>query len=416
MRNKGITHRMVAWLLGALATLAHAESGEHVHLEIQEGLDFSTMLRAALEQAPQTLETPVRAQQARDMQAAGNSLVAGRPSFIYNLIDDRWRDNTGMRQQDIGLQLPLWRPGERRQARALGERYQEQVTLWSRYLHWELAGRLRVALNEMQAAEAGLALEREAGNAAEELHRITQRLFEAGSLAQLDTLQTRTRLLEQQQRILEMEARMVDAERTIFILTGLDRRPAQPHSETLSSADDIPDDHPLLRLLQSDVVIAQGNVAQSARDAKGSPELTLGSHSERGDRFQPSNDSVMLSLSIPIGGKQLVDSRTSTARREQVDAEVELRRSRIELQRLLAEAEHGLFINEQMLPLAQEQNALAEQRRVMAQTAFEGGELTLAQVLAAARDAIGARQALRKLQLERDFLVSEYNQLIGVLP
>ncbi|HWK53746.1 MAG TPA: TolC family protein [Hyphomicrobiales bacterium] len=416
MRNKRIVHGAAALLLGTLAALARAEPGEHVHLEVQEGLDFSAMLQAALERAPQALETPVRAQQARGMQAAGNSLVAGRPSVIYNLIDDRWRDNTGLRQQDVGVQLPLWRPGERRQARALGENYQAQVTLWSTYLHWELAGRLRAALNELEAAQAGLELEREAGSAAEELHRITQRLFEAGSLAQLDTLQTRTLLLEQQQRILETEARMVDAERTIFILTGLDRRPAEPFSETLSGEDDIPDNHPLLRLLQSEVAIAQGNVAQSALDAKGSPQLTLGSHSERGDRFQPSNDSVMLSVSIPIGGRQLVDSRTSSARREQVDAEVELRRNRIELQRLLAEAEHGLFINEQALPLAQEQNTLAEQRRAMAESAFEGGELTLAQVLAAVQDAIGARQALRRLQLERDRLVSEYNQLIGVLP
>jgi outer membrane protein TolC len=389
---------------------------EHQHLVEVEGLDFAAMLEAAMQQAPQALEAPVREQQASDYAAAGKRLLAGRPSVVYNLVDDRWRDDTGLKQQEFGLQLPLWRPGERRDAQALGTHYEEQVALWSAYLRWDLAGRLRTTLMDLESAEAQLALEQEASRNAEELHRATERMFEAGSLAELDTLQTRNLLLQQQQKVLDADALMVDAERTFQVLTGLDRRPATAFSETRNAAEDVSDMHPLLQYMSSEVTLMRDHVQQTLLATKGNPQLTVGTHTERGDRLQTPNDSVMLQLSIPIGGKNFVNSQTSGARRQQVDAEVALRQNRIELQRLVHEAEHALFTIEQQLPLAEEQAALAEQRRVMAAGAFETGELTLTQVLIAVQDAIAARQTLTNMRLQQQRLVSEYNQYIGVLP
>src|SRR5690606_6122157 len=106
--------------------------------------------------------------------AAGSSLINGRASIVYNMLDDRWRDNrVGFRQIDMVVALPLWRPGERSDAKAMGKHYEEQVALWGDYLRWQLAGRLRGALNERAAAEAHLELEREAARAAEAVHDAT---------------------------------------------------------------------------------------------------------------------------------------------------------------------------------------------------------------------------------------------------
>jgi outer membrane protein TolC len=414
MRNRGGT-----WQLGALLLIAgqtFAAEMEHEHLAEVEGLDFATMLDAAVQTAPQSLEAPVREQQASDYSAAGNRLLAGRPSLVYNLVDDRLRDNTGLKQQEFGLQLPLWRPGERRDAQAMGQHYEEQVALWSSYLRWDLAGRLRTALMDLENAEAQLALEQEASRNAEELHRVTQRMFEAGSLAQIDTLQTRNLLLQQEQKVFEADAQMVDAERTFQVLTGLDRRPATAFAETRSALEEVGDTHPLIEYMNSEVTLMRDHVEQTQLANKGNPQLTIGTHSERGDRLQNYNDSVLLQLNIPIGGKNFVNSQTSTARRQQVDAEVALKQNRIELQRLVHEAEHALFTIEQQLPLAQEQADLAEQRRQMAERAFETGELTLTQVLASVQDAITTRQALTTMRLQQQRLISEYNQYIGVLP
>lgn len=416
MKYRGWTHPAALLLVGA-AQLSLAAGLDHEPLQPVEGLDFATLLEAAVQNAPQALETPVRAQQAADYVAAGSSLINGRASIVYNMLDDRWRDNrVGFRQIDMGVALPLWRLGERSDAKAMGKHYEEQVALWGDYLRWQLAGRLRAALNELAAAEAQLELEREAARAAEAVHDATERLFAAGSLARLDTLQTRTLLLEQQQRVLDAEARLVDAERTFQVLTGLNQRPAAPHAETLSSLEDIPETHPVLSYLRSEVTLAADKVRQSEIEAKGSPEITVGTHTDRADYASPTFDSVWISLSVPIGGKSVVQSRSSGARREHVDAEVALREGFIELQRLLHEAEHSLFVTSQTLPLVEERATLAEERRQMAERAFEAGELTLAQALNALQDAIAARQTLSDLRLEQQRLTSEYNQLIGVLP
>ncbi|MDR0780197.1 MAG: TolC family protein [Pseudomonadales bacterium] len=415
-----MSNRKGTWQLGvlllAVAGQNVAAAMEHEHLAEVEGLDFATLLNAAMQQAPQILEAPVREQQASDYAAAGKRLLAGRPNVIYNLIDDRWRDNLGLRQQEFGLQLPLWRPGERRDAQAMGAHYEEQVGLWSTYLRWNLAGRLRSALMDLESAEAQLALEEAASLNAQALHRATERMFEAGSLARLDTMQTRNMLLQQQQKVLDADARMVDAERNFRVLTGLDRRPASAFTETRSAEDAVSATHPLLDYLNSEVTVARDHVQQMLLTNKGSPQLTIGTHSERGDRFQATTGSVLVQLSVPLGSKNVVNSQTSAARRLQVDAEVALRQNRIELQRLVHEAEHALFTIEQQLPLAEEQADLAEQRRAMAQGAFEAGELTLAQVLSSVQDAIAARQALSNMHLQRLRLISEYNQYLGVLP
>ncbi|MDR2212902.1 MAG: TolC family protein [Pseudomonadales bacterium] len=414
MRHTRKIPQAIALLLsGALWAQAALAQLDHAPLTEVEGLDFATMLDAALQQAPQALETPVRAQQASDYAAAGGRFLAARPSLSYSIVDDRWRDNLGLRQQDFSVNLPLWRLGERRDAQALGAHYEEQVAQWSTYLNWSLAGFLRTALNDLESAEAQLALERQAAANAEELDRVTQRLFEAGSLAQLDTLQTRNLLLAQQQKVLDAEAFMVDSERTFQILTGLDRRPASLPPEERSPEEDPPDTHPLLRYMTSEVTLARDKVQQALQVNKGNPQLSIGTHSERGDRLQNSNDSVMLSISVPIGGGNIVNSATSNARRDQVNAEVALRQNRIELQRLLHEAEHSLYTVEQQLPLAEEQATLAEQRYTMAQNAFALGELTATQVVSAVQDLTTARQMLTTLRLQRQRFISDYNHLIG---
>jgi outer membrane protein TolC len=303
-----------------------------------------------------------------------------------------------------------------RAVRQQGEQYTQQVDVWQRNLLWQLSGEVRLRLADIESAELALQLESDATAAVQELLDVTQRLFAAGAVPRLDVLQAESLLLTQQQQLLAVEAEMVDAEREYSVLTGLRQRPALPHREALSPLAEPRDDHPWLRYLQSEVAVAEGNVRQSELSNKGSPQLTLGTRRDRGDRFQPYTDALAISLSVPIGGKSHVSSRTSAARMAQVDAEVQLHAARRELQRLLHEAEHALYVTQQTLPLAQQQAELGEQRSAMARAAFSAGELTLLQVLPAVQEAARAQRAWQQLQLREQRQIIEYNQFVGVLP
>lgn len=407
--------RLCGLLLAALPLVALGQVG-HAPLAKNPALTFDAVLAAALEHAPEHAEASVRREQANAYAAAGRSLLAGRPSLWLNHYNDSPLDATGQVETEYGVQLPLWRPGERRASQEYGARYDAQVAMWQDALKLDIAGSLRTALADMHEAEVLLGLERMATATAEEVLRTSEALFGAGAIARVEVMQSRHLLLEQQRRLYEAEAALVDSEIVYEYLTGLNERPAAQHTETQIALDDIGADHPLLRYLESEVAVLDGAVRQSEISAKGNPQLQIASRRERGDRFTPYTDSVNLALTIPFGGKAYVDSQTSAARRGKVDAEVRYRQAQRELERALHDAEHELFIVRQALPLAREQAALGTERETLARSAFEQAELALPQVLLAVQEAHAARRELALLEAREQRLVAEYNQLTGVLP
>jgi outer membrane protein, heavy metal efflux system len=404
-----------------LPALLHSVSGlaaqvEHEHLATSELLTFQAMFDSALAHSPEYLETPVRERQAGEFAATGKSWIAGRPSVQLNYFDDSTHDNLGQTELEYGVQLPLWRPGQRRDTRALGEQYEDQVDTWKQALVWSVAGRLRQSLAALAEADLGLRLQNRAVEDASQLRDVTMTLFEAGEVARLELMQAESLLVEKQADLLQAEASMVDAERTYSVLTGLNVRPLQAHSETLIDQEEITEDHPQLRYLRSSVNLAGANIQQSENAARGNPTLTIGTRTEKADRFQDSLSSIGVQLSIPFGGGSFVSAQTSSARRSKVNAEVSYQNAYIVLNQELHEVEHDLFVLGQQEPLRRAQSDLSRQRFEMALTAFEVGETTLAQTVTAQQGAQESDFSLQMLLLERERLITEFNQLIGVLP
>ena len=407
------------WYLLCIAVPCRALfAQEEVHEPLQRSaaLTINEVLENAWLYAPEYLEYTVRQEQAENYSANGRSWVAGRPGLSLSYNNDSALDNVGLRELEYSIQLPLWRPGEKRAAGVLGESYQQQVAEWQSYLRMVLAGKVRAVMADLQEAETLLALEQEATAQAEQLVEITNTLYDAGEVARLEVMQANSLLLAQRRRELDAEAMFVDAERSYVMLTGLQVRPASPHTETRAADSGITAAHPLLRFLQTEVDLADAGIRQSETSAKGNPLLTVGSRRERSDRFQPYIDSVGVSLTVPFGGKAIVASRTSGARRDKVDAEVAYLNTQRTLDMTLHEVEHELFTAGEALPLVTEQASLAESSWQMAETAFSQGEITLAQVVLALQQARTAARELEQLKLTQQRLVTEFNQIIGVLP
>jgi outer membrane protein, heavy metal efflux system len=398
-----------------LPELALAQS-DHEPLRTNSALNFETIFQSALTAAPEAPVTAARLQQANSFEAVGRRWINNRPSWQANYIDDGLLDNLGQREMEEGIQLDLWRLGEREQAQALGSSYGMQAEAWQNYFKILVAGRLRAVLADIARAEALLVVEREATVEAQRLLEITMALFEAGQLAELDVLQVRGLLLQQQGVELEAEAELVDAELNYSVLTGLDVRPEGAHQETLSPQLEIESSHPALQYAQAVVDLAGANIEKARRDALGSPRMTVGVRRERGIRQQPYNDSFGLSFSVPFGGKADVAANVSSARSRKVDAEIEYTRMYQNLNAQLHEAEHRLFVAEESLDLRREQAELSQQHWQMSRTAFSAGEGDLTQVVMALQRAQASAKQYQILQLERQRLITDYNQALGELP
>ncbi len=403
----------VLYMLPLSAVLAQPD---HAPLNLSDTLTFNDIYASALQQAPEAMETSVRENQAVDFRRVGGSLIAGQPGLQMSYYDDGLLDDVGLQEFEYGVQVPLWRPGQKRDARQLGKSYEVQVEHWKNALAWTVGGRVRQVLGEIATAEADLVLQERAVADAERLREVTSTLFNAGEVARLELMQSESLLVEKQADLLQAQAAMVDAERTYTIITGLRERPAMTLTESLTNEEDIQETHPWLQYLRSNVDLAGALVKQSEHSARGNPTLTLGTRQERPDRFQDSISSVALQLSIPFGGKNFVSSRSSSARRDKVDAEVAWQNAWIELNRQLHEVEHDLFILDQEEPLRRTQAELSRERFDMALTAFSLGEVTLAQVVIAQQDAQESDRALQMLLADRQRQITQFNQLIGVMP
>ena len=394
----------------------HAQELDHAPLIKAQDLNFTTLLEQTLANAPEALETEVRTEQAQAMVDVGESWIAGRPSAQLDYIDDQMLSNLGERELTYGIALPLWRSGERNAMQARGQQYNAQVAAWQEAFTLTMAGKLRQVLADMQDADTLLATEKQATADARQLLSIAESLHASGETARRDVLQAQTLLLAQQRNELAAEAARVDAERKYQMLTGLNRRPAKPHTESLLTAEEVSPEHPLLRLLRSDIDLAAAEIDKTELDALGSPTLSIGSRRQRAGNQNDYQDALALSVTIPFGGRAHVNASTSSARRNKVEADVRYLNTYRELNLQLHEVAHELFTLNESLPLSKEQAQLARQQWEMAKTAFVTGETDISQVVIALQQSRRSARELEVITLRHARLITEFNQIVGVLP
>jgi cobalt-zinc-cadmium efflux system outer membrane protein len=399
-----------------IAGPAWSQQIDHVHLSKSETLQFDAILEQAMLQSPAYREIAARSEESKSHEDVGQSWIAGRPTAQLDYIDDRSLTNLGQTELTYGVALPLWRPGERNDMQALGQSYSNQASDWQTQFKLDTAGKLRMSLADLHEAETLLAVEQQATEDAQELLRIVEALFNAGEVAELDVMQARNLLLAQQRNELDADAMKVDAERTYAVLTGLTVAPANPHTETLVMSEEVAPDHPLLQYLQTSIDLQDANVRKAETTAKGNPTLTLGSRRQKANSFSDYENALAISISIPFGGKSFVGVAGSTARRAKVDAEVQYFTTMRDLNAQLHEVEHQLFTLDQALPLSEEQAALSRAQWDMARSAFELGEIDISRVVIAMQLARASAKEFETLSMQYQRLITESNQIIGVLP
>jgi cobalt-zinc-cadmium efflux system outer membrane protein len=395
----------------------HAAHGqEHAPLTKIAGLSFADILGAAVRNSPYSLEFSVRQEQAEAQERFASQWLAGRPSLQMSFYNDYGFKSSGLQEKEISLQLPIWRFGEMSEMKALGKQYATQTEAWQQDLRWQLAGKIAGLLADIELSELLLTSQQESTATAIELLEATQLLFEAGELSKLDVLQAKNEVLIQKQAEYQTEAMLIDAERAYSVLTGLTKRPIEGYREVEQVDTEVTLEHPHLKYLDSSIKSASGEFKQSMINAKGNPQISIGSRHERGDRFSPWLETFAVSVNIPIGGGAAVTARTSQTRKAIVDAQVSLRQARLDIQSALHEAEHELFVTRESLPLAAEQAAIAAERSELAKEAFKLGEITLQQVLMAVQANMNAQREWRTLQLHEQRKIIEFNHFLGVTP
>jgi cobalt-zinc-cadmium efflux system outer membrane protein len=395
----------------------HVEGEVHTHepVAIDPGLEWSTVIDAALAAYPARGELAARSAEVEAWERRGRQWLAAAPALYFSYLSDRPRDDWGQKQYDTGVELPLWRPGQRSavQAVAASASVESDAAVAARRL--EVAGLLRGALWDIAAANNTVAAARDAAAVATELVRVVERRNARGDLPRADTLLARAVLLEREQAVVAAEAELADAERAYRSLTGLDVRPAS-FAETPAPGDELTSSHPLVALAEAGVVRAEASLDLAERDVRGPLTLAVGPHREVDPFTTIPRDSLIVELRLPVGGKSYGATETASAARAVASAESAhgqlLRRLDLDLH----EAEHALGVLERSAALAAERDLLATEQLRMAQAAFAQGEIELRELLRVQDATLAAHREVERLATERQRTVAALNQALGVTP
>lgn len=413
--------------LASLATGVHAQEDPtpeegvqrpmHVHepLKVDPNLSWRELIDHTLEGFPSLAAVQARASEADALSERASRWLAAAPTIYFDYLTDAPLSNFDQREYDVGIELPLWRAGQRSAARGLGESATSESAAALATLRWEIAGMLRASLWDIAGAANALELARDSLDVATELLRVVERRSDSGDLPASDVLLARSAMLEKQVAVIDGEAMLLDAERSYESLTGLDSRPAT-FAEPLTRQEDFDENHPLLALVSAGVERAQANLDLIDRETRGNPVLTIGPHRQRDPLGTFYSNSMLVGVRLPIGGKSHGVAERARASRALAEAESQRGMLLRQLDLDLHEAEHTLFVIEQSLDIATNRAELSERQWQMGQTAFAQGEIDLRDLLRIQDSALTATREVARLKIERQRTIAALNQAVGELP
>jgi cobalt-zinc-cadmium efflux system outer membrane protein len=362
-----------------------------------------------------------RAGEGEHRRAEAERDVAGRwwaapPSWELSHRSDR--AGSARREMELGLNWPLWLPGQRAATGAAASAGADRAQAAMAATRLQLAGQLREAawaLVEQQAASD------EAQAHAEGLQRLAEdveRRVRAGDLARADALAARAETLAATAQQAEANQRMQSALSAWAALTGWS---VAPRAEELAERP-VPDPaagslpHPELRQAAAVAEHARRRLELVRASGRDAPEVTVGWRRETGGAAEPAQQSLMLGLRLPWGtaDRQRPQEAAALADLDVATTAEQRLRERLAADRVVAQA--AVATAQQQLDADIERSRLLRERATLIQRSFQAGESPLPELLralaAAAQAEAGAARRRAALGLAR----ARLQQAIGLLP
>jgi outer membrane protein TolC len=410
-----------SWVPLAIVLMAGADVPAGLHAQEAPMGSFtlaapslSTLVDAALARDPAQELTPVLEREAEALARRSRSWISGAPVIAAHWQDDALSSDAGLREGEVGLDLPLWWPNARRAARLLTEASADEAKLRPRYNRWQAAGVIRERLWALAMAQVNLAQAQDAERSSISLHEQVLARVQAGDLAQTDQLMSEQEMLARQAERQLAEREWAAQRASLRFLLGLepDVGALQPEPQSRVPLED----HPGLALLAQETRRAQAQWTQLVAQGAGAPVIQIGSRRERSNREEDEVNSLGIGISVPFAGAVHLGPERLAAERALAEARVRWQQAVREQTVARQESEASLRSAQETLELAQRRGELARRQQDLAQTAFGAGELDLMDLL---RIREQSRLTIREAERQRIKVGREtarLNQIMGVVP
>ncbi|MGM0516289.1 MAG: TolC family protein [Pseudomonadota bacterium] len=375
-------------------------------------LSVAEVVTAAIDNHPEQSVYTAEYRHAEAMGKRARSFLDDAPSVGFSHQTDALGSDTGMREWEGSVELPLRLPGLKaaaeRQAESASSLAERGDTRW----RLQVAGQIRSLLARLAEADETVRLAEKAVKTAEKLQAQVQRRLELGDVPRTDLILAREETLKRR-----AEARQARLTRSRLAeeyrgITGLDARPADWREEPADR--DSLERHP--DLLAADASVQVGEAKRAMVRERGKPQPTVGMNVRREEDGRDSIDSVGVSVSVPLTLGSLRAPERSGAERDLAQARSQAAVTERRLRIALRQAEKALAAARQEREMALEHRDLAEESLALAQRAYALGETDLADLLRVRSRTLAAERlaAMSRIRLART--IAEYNQAKGIMP
>jgi outer membrane protein TolC len=407
----------ITFLFSISLSFAHENAivDHHDPIQADQSLTLARVIDLTLEQHPDSQLTSALEQEADALQQRGNSWLAEAPNISLLYLDDLPGDDSGYREFEAELQLPLWNWGQRSAGQAVAEKAHQTATKQFSALKLKIAGLVRNALwnialknNRYEQAKSILTI-------SDKLQAKIKRRVELGDLPGSDLLLAKSEYLQARSSVAKTEAAMMVARKNYTSLTQLSTIPGN-FKEPLSLLKNIGENHHYLSAINAAIQRKQAELNWVKSAGAGQTNFSLGGKTEKDDENSDDIESMSVGISIPFGGSAHLAPEIATANIQLTKVIVQRDQLFRNLEKQHHEAKHALKVTQTELKIANELKQIAESHLKITRLSFSVGEINLLDLLKIqARTHNAIAYALdHAIMLQKN--IALYNQAVGVIP
>ena len=350
---------------------------------------------------------------ADDVHTSAHAWLSDTPSVSLMYKTDETTNDTGYREWEAMLDLPVWRWGQKDSLQTYAGETRNAMQSTYDFALWSLSQEMIDSAWQLRLAELDKFLSEAQLQAALKLEQDVKRRFEAGELARTDFLLAQQNTLDRAQQSRASNLVWEQQRAAWKSFTGTEQLPDD--LDWKKQPEQPVENHPAYRLAQHQLGAARAKAENEKYRVKGSPVVSLYARRDRASQVDDWNEAVGLQLTVPFGESTSAGAR---AEFELAASEAKLKLSRVmrEIKLKRETAQLSLTQSADTLKLAQTSAELANQRLNMLTRAFALGETALFNLLQAREQAALADSKLAQEQVNYQRAVSRFNSSLGVIP
>ncbi|MGB5457526.1 MAG: TolC family protein [Gammaproteobacteria bacterium] len=348
------------------------------------------------------------------MAREGDALLSDAPEVGVLYMSDELGSQTGYREYEATLAMPVWRFGQKSASQQLSEDMLAQAASEHTAMKWQVASEVLDSVWSLREAEAAQGLALTQWESARTLEAHIKKRLDAGEVARADWILAQQETASREEKYRLAHLHFLQAETLWEGLTGLNALPSDLDSIERVEKSSL-DDHPLYLNSEQMLSVARSQSKRERKSLQSSPVVTLYAKRDRGEEIDPWNESLGVQFTLPIG-KAHVASDLAQAEMAVTEAMVELNNLQRSLKYQHRKATVELNQIESALALARRVDELARARVDVSERAYQMGEMELFLLLQARLDADIAANNLETILIKHKRAISLYNLSLGVLP